>query len=83
MDKHWWELYYALPEEEQYNIDREITEKLEYYSPWIKDKKKEEKRLYKNLTKKKVLQMLERAKTKDERRWEIDKLIDEEMEKRK
>lgn len=80
MDKHWWELYYALPEDEQYDIDMDLWE--EFYEV-IPVNKREESRRRKELTKRKVLQMLERAKSKEERRWEIDKLIDEEMEKRK
>lgn len=103
MDKHWWELYYALPEDEQYDIDMDLyaefnntycfanstfgyamgIETPEQRKKVITETKRAESRKRKELTKKKVLQMLERAKTKDERRWEIDKLIDEEMEKRK
>lgn len=80
MDKHWWELYYALPEDEQYDIDMDLWEEFYEVNP---ANKREESRRRKELTKRKVLQMLERAKSKEERRWEIDKLIDEEMEKRK
>ena len=103
MDKHWWELFYALPEEEQYDIDMDLyaefnntyclanstfayqlgIENPEQRKKVIRDTQRAVSKRRKELTKDKVIAMLRKADSERNRKWAIDKIIDEEMEKRK
>ena len=100
MDKHWWELFYALPEAEQYDIDMDLYDEFnndycatesDFYEDIYgisskqaeKELKREESMRRKILTKQKVIALLKQAESKKQREWAIDKIIDEEMEKRK